>query len=67
LDKLDKIHADKEGNEMALLARPSGSIIRISPEKTNEFLQDRKKNAIKPEFLKRCQQYNSIMNSSKNK
>lgn len=40
-------------------------MIFISPDKTKQFLEDRKKNAIKPEFLKQCLQYNQIMKKSK--
>lgn len=67
MDKFDKGNADKEGNDMALLARPGDSIIKIDSKKTNQFLEDRKNNAIKPAFLKQCQQYNTIMKNSKNK
>jgi len=37
----------------------------VSKEKSKQFLEDRKKNVISPEFLKRCLNYNRLLNKKK--
>ena len=64
MDKKIGIDSNEEMDDMALLARPSDSIIKIDQDKSKQFLKDRKKNAIKPEFLEQCQRYNKIMNKN---
>jgi hypothetical protein len=59
---IEKDSLQEEGNDMALLAKPSDSIIKIDQSKSKQFIEERKKNTIKPEFLEQCQRYNKIMN-----
>ncbi|GAE88944.1 hypothetical protein JCM21531_2430 [Acetivibrio straminisolvens JCM 21531] len=45
---------------MALLTRPCDRAIIIDKDKSNEFLEDSKKNIIKPEFLSECRKLSSM-------
>ena len=55
----------KEEETMTLLTKPLNSMIKIDKDKSEQFLADRKRNAISPEFLEQCQRYNKIMNRNK--
>ena len=37
----------------------------VSKEKSKQFLEDRKKNVISPDFLERCLDYNRLLNKGK--
>lgn len=55
----------EEGKNMALLARPSESMIKIDSSKSTKFLEDSRKNTITPEFLRKCQQSAKLLNKKK--
>ena len=70
MDKLDKTKPTKNKKkktlekgdcDMALLAKPSNTMILIDKDKTQSFLEDYKKNLIKPEFLEKCKKYYDMM------
>ncbi len=54
-----KIISDKGDCDMAILTKPSNTMILIDKDKTKSFLEDYKKNLIKPSFLKKCIEFNS--------
>lgn len=41
-------------DSMAILARNCNSVIMIDKDKSEKFLEDSKRNVIKPEFLEQC-------------
>lgn len=61
----DKDGKNKEEKNMALLARPSESMIKIDSSKSKQFLEDSRKNTITPEFLRKCQQSAKLLNKTK--
>lgn len=52
---------ESDGDNMATLAKPYNSIIMIDKDKSQKFLEDSKKNIIKPDFLKQCQKLASMV------
>ena len=52
---------DKGGNTMTLLARPQNKMMTIDKGKTKKFLEDSKKNTIKPDFLEKCLEFAKLM------
>jgi len=72
-DKYNMGHLDKEniskqlkkgGINMALLARPNNSVIKINGNTSKQFLEESKKNVVNPNFLKRCQDYSRMLNNN---
>jgi|ADurb_Total_1113_FD_contig_21_1628348_length_258_multi_6_in_0_out_0_1 hypothetical protein len=57
----------KKVDSMAILAKPSDTIIMIDPNKSKQFLEDSKKNIIQPDFLKQCLKIASMIKREKNK
>jgi len=62
---MDKDSSQEEEKNMALLARPSESMIKINSSKSKQFLDDSRKNTITPEFLRKCQQSAKLLNRTK--
>jgi len=65
LDKKEKKCPHEEGENMAVLAKPSNSMIKINPSRSKQFLEDSKKNVITPDFLRKCQQSARLLNKNK--
>jgi len=63
----DNKKQSKGGDNMALLARPSDSIIMVDKDKSQQFLEESKNNIIKPDFLKQCQKFSSMIKRESNK
>lgn len=50
----------KGGNNMTLLTKSCDRLILIDKEKSDKFLEDSKKNVIKPEILAECKKLSSM-------
>jgi len=51
---------------MALLARPKNSVIKINEKTSRQFLEESSKRVIDPNFLRKCQDYSRILNNNIN-